>query len=149
MPGRLAAHLLVAATLLGALLSPSASVAAQDVPAADAPPAVADPLAGRTIVSAPDRPADLVVIVSVDGLRADAVVPALNAFATLRRRGVSADAASTIRRSTTLASHASMLSGVDVDVHGMTWNAWRPERGRIRFPTVLQVAARAGLPIGP
>ncbi len=146
MPGRLTACLLVAATLLGVLLSPSGSVVAQDVPAADAPTPVVDLLAGRTILSAPERPADLVVIVSIDGLRADAIAPALNAFAMLRRRGVSADAASTIRRSTTLASHASMLSGVDVDAHGMTWNAWRPERGRVHFPTVLQVAARAGLP---
>jgi hypothetical protein len=128
-------------------LEPEALPAPAPTPAPVAPlPPPVDPLAGLTITSSPDRPADLVVLVSVDGLRADAVVPSLRTFAMLRRRGVSAENDSTIRRSTTLASHAAMLSGVDDDQHGLTWNGWRPERGRIRFPTVLRVAARAGLP---
>ena len=126
---------------------PTSAAMAAGVEMDDAPlPPPFDPLAGLTITSSPDRAADLVVVVSIDGLRADAVLPSHRTFAMLHRAGVRAENAFTIRRSTTLASHAAMLSGVDADVHGLTWNAWRPQRGRIRFPTVLRVAARAGLP---
>jgi len=129
------------------LAAPASAATTAGVEVVDAPlPPPFDPLAGLTITSSPNRAADLVVVVSIDGLRADAVLPSHRTFAMLRRAGVRADNAFTIRRSTTLASHAAMLSGVDADVHGLTWNAWRPQRGRIRFPTVLRVAARAGLP---
>jgi len=128
------------------LTEPTSAATTAGVEIVDAPlPPPFDPLAGLTITSSPDRAADLVVIVSIDGLRADAVLPSHRTFAMLRRAGVRAENAFTIRRSTTLASHAAMLSGVDADVHGLTWNAWRPQRGRIRFPTVLRVATRAGM----
>jgi hypothetical protein len=116
-----------------------------DAPLVDAAPPPPDLLAGMTISSSPDRIADLVVIVSIDGLRADAVLtshPAMNALA---EQGVIATRALTIGRSTTLASHASMLSGVDDDKHGITWNSWRPNRPGVLFPTALRIAARAGL----
>jgi hypothetical protein len=63
----------------------------------------------------------------------------------LAAQGVIATRTRTIGRSTTLASHASMLSGVDDDQHGLTWNSWRPVQPGIRFPTALRIAARAGL----
>jgi hypothetical protein len=104
-----------------------------------------DPLAGVEIRRRPDAVADVAVVVSIDGLRADAVTPALRTLASLQRTGAVATRMQTIERSTTLASHAAMVSGVDADVHGLTWNAWRPARGRIRFPTLFRLARLAGL----
>src|SRR5262249_13003604 len=119
-------------------------VAAQSAP--DAPLELPDPLAGVHVVQQHDHAADLVVIVSVDGLRPDAILPTFRAYAMLRRTGVVASQAYTIARSTTLPSHASMLSGLDDARHGLTWNGWRPERGAIRFPTIFRVARLAGIP---
>jgi hypothetical protein len=111
-----------------------------------APPAThPDPLAGIEPRRRPDAVAEFAVIVSIDGLRADAVTPALRTLAMLQRTGAVATHAQTIERSTTLASHAAMVSGVDADVHGLTWNAWRPWRGHIRFPTLFRLARLAGI----
>lgn len=53
--------------------------------------------------------------------------------------------ARTISTASTLPSHASMLSGVDAQEHGLRWNNWRPERGYIRTPTVFSLATQEGL----
>ncbi|MBK8172568.1 MAG: alkaline phosphatase [Sandaracinaceae bacterium] len=104
-----------------------------------------DPLAGMHIASSPERSADFVVLISIDGLRADAVTPANHTLARLRNEGTWATDAMTIHRSTTLPSHASMVTGVDLPVHGMAWNAYRPSQGVVRFPTMFRVARMAGL----
>lgn len=62
----------------------------------------------------------------------------------LMREGSYSLRARTIRKASTLPSHAAMLSGFDADVHGLTWNSWKPERGFIRVPTVFSVAGDAG-----
>ena len=106
---------------------------------------VPDPLAGVAIHSdAATRAADLVVIVSIDGLRADAAYD-LPVVRRLQREGAWASHAQTIRRSTTLPSHASMLTGVDVDVHGINFNGLKRSRGYVQFPTIFRVARAAGL----
>ena len=51
----------------------------------------------------------------------------------------------TIRTASTLPSHASMLSGVDVNLHGLTWNNWRPQKGYIQVPTIFKAAEDNGL----
>ena len=48
--------------------------------------------------------------------------------------------ARTIRRASTLPSHAAMLSGFDVKEHGLFWNSWQPERGYIQVPTIFDAA---------
>ncbi len=53
--------------------------------------------------------------------------------------------ARTIHTSDTLPAHASMLSGVDVNKHGLSWNSWRPNRGFIQSPTIFQEAGEHGL----
>jgi len=116
-----------------------------DESAFEAVPPPPDLLAGRVITSSSDRLADLVVVVSIDGLRADAVLTSHPTMSALAQQGTIAARALTIRRSTTLASHASMISGVDDDQHGLTWNSWRPNRPGILFPSALRIAARAGL----
>jgi predicted AlkP superfamily pyrophosphatase or phosphodiesterase len=94
--------------------------------------------------AAPDRPrAERVVIVSIDGLRPDAIDAA--EAATLKRliaRGAYCPVASTVRPSVTLPSHASMLSGLDPSRHQVYWNSYHS--GYFPHPTVFSVAAQSG-----
>lgn len=92
---------------------------------------------------APGARAAYVVIVSVDGLRPDAIdraeAPMLRA---LRRWGACAAQARTVDVSYTLPSHVSMLTGLDVGRHGVTWNEYRP--GAVEHETAFSIAHRAG-----
>ena len=86
-----------------------------------------------------------VVIISVDGLRPDAVflAPAPHILAQACR-GAYSWQARTILPSLTLPSHASMLSGVTAEVHGIFHNDNDPVYGPIAVPTVLGLAKQAG-----
>jgi predicted AlkP superfamily pyrophosphatase or phosphodiesterase len=87
-----------------------------------------------------------VLIISEDGLRADAVATLhLKWHDLLRKRGSYSDHALTIRDASTLPAHASMLSGVEPKMHGLTWNTWRPHEGYIKTPTIFTHAMDAGL----
>jgi len=87
-----------------------------------------------------------VLIISEDGLRADAVASLhLKWHDLIRKRGSYSDHALTIRDASTLPAHASMLSGVPPKVHGLTWNTWRPREGYIKTPTIFTHAMDAGL----
>jgi predicted AlkP superfamily pyrophosphatase or phosphodiesterase len=86
-----------------------------------------------------------VIIVSEDGMRPDALMnvrPPVHAA--LLVKGAYSLNARTIRHASTLPSHAAMLSGFDLDAHGLDWNSWKPERGYIRVPTVFDAADHAG-----
>src|SRR6185295_12327931 len=86
-----------------------------------------------------------VVIISEDGLRPDALTgvnPPVHE-AILKRAAYSLKAR-TIRRASTLPSHAAMLSGFDVKEHGLFWNSWHPDRGYIHVPTVFDAASKNG-----
>jgi arylsulfatase A-like enzyme len=110
--------------------------AAQPVPFSEAP-------APRTNAA---RPYDHVVLLSIDGLRPDAI--ALSDAPNLERlsqRGLSATEARTITLSYTLPSHASMLAGVDAPTHGLVHNDFTPRHGFSRAPTALYFAHDAGL----
>lgn len=98
-----------------------------------------------TVTPADARLADLVVLLSVDGLRPDAVFPMAPTIRRLMTQGASATNTKTISKASTLPSHASMVSGVDVDQHGLSFNAYRPERGHIQYPTIFSEAQKAGL----
>ena len=52
----------------------------------------------------------------------------------LYRKGSYSWNARTIRTASTLPSHAAMLSGVDVNQHGLSWNNWRPRTSAISRP---------------
>lgn len=52
--------------------------------------------------------------------------------------------AMTVRRASTLPSHAAMLSGFDTPAHGLYWNSWHPSRGFIKVPTVFDAATDSG-----
>lgn len=88
--------------------------------------------------------AEHVVVISIDGLRPDAIEAADAAhLKSLIRSGARAAKAETIRPSITLPSHTSMLTGLNYWNHGVGWNSYRS--GYITLPTVFSMAARAGL----
>lgn len=92
------------------------------------------------------RVASHVVIVSIDGLRPDAIAK-FNAKTMLRlmREGTYSLTAQTILPSKTLPSHTSMLTGVDAGGHGITWNSDETdEHGHVNVPTVFGLAKEAG-----
>lgn len=93
----------------------------------------------------PDALAELVVLISVDGLRPDVFFPHAPNIRRMQRDGGWAIHARTISKSSTLPSHASMVSGVDFPRHGLSFNAYRPERGHIQYPTIFSAAQQAGL----
>lgn len=88
-----------------------------------------------------------VVVVSIDGLRPDAIE--LSRAVTLQRlmrEGAYSLEAQTIFPSKTLPSHTSMLTGVSPAKHRITWNEDRAEEmGRVQVPTVFDLADSAGL----
>src|SRR5581483_3554427 len=87
-----------------------------------------------------------VLIISEDGLRPDMVSSMhLKWHELLRQHGSYSFHAKTIRDASTLPAHASMLSGVEPRVHGLTWNTWRPSGGWIKAPTIFTRAQEAGL----
>jgi predicted AlkP superfamily pyrophosphatase or phosphodiesterase len=94
----------------------------------------------------PGRVTDHVVVISVDGLRPDAIERfGATTLQRLMREGAFAPDAQTILPSTTLPSHTSMLTGVDPAVHGVTWNTDEvASRGYVRVPTVFGLARAAG-----
>jgi predicted AlkP superfamily pyrophosphatase or phosphodiesterase len=92
------------------------------------------------------RVTDHVIVISVDGLRPDAITT-YNA-PTLRRMmrdGRYSLGAQTITNSRTLPSHTSMLTGVDADVHGVHWNSDKTGTfGYVKVPTIFGLAHNAG-----
>ena len=92
----------------------------------------------------PIGPATHVVLISIDGLRQDAIAaaPAKN-LQEMIRKGTHCPESETIPLSLTLPSHASMLTGLDSTTHEVTWNVWRP--GFISRPTILSISSGAGL----
>jgi predicted AlkP superfamily pyrophosphatase or phosphodiesterase len=85
---------------------------------------------------------DHVVILSIDGLRADAIEP--SDAPTLQRlvhEGAVASVAQTIVPSTTLPAHTSMLTGLGPSEHGVTWNSEDSDpSGTVGVPTIFEIA---------
>lgn len=91
-------------------------------------------------------PARRVVIVSIDGLRPDAVFPSsMSNLITLMQTGAFSLGAQTVFPSVTLVAHASMLSGVCPSKHGLLWNEYLPERGYAPGTDLFDLAHAAGL----
>lgn len=96
------------------------------------------------------RVTDHVVVISIDGLRPDAIAK-YNAttLQRLMREGRYSLNAQTISISRTLPSHTSMLTGVDADVHGIHWNSDKTGKfGYVKVPTVFGLAREAGFTTG-
>lgn len=94
-----------------------------------------------------ERRSEHVVIISLDGLRPDAIDKfGARTLQRLMREGTYTLNAQTILPSKTLPSHTSMLTGVDVDQHGIDWNTDEvDEHGHVDVPTVFGLAKAQGL----
>ena len=87
-----------------------------------------------------------VILVSIDGLRPDAIeqFKAAN-LQRLIREGSYSLSARTIMPSTTLPSHTSMLTGVTPDEHGVFWNnVHSAQKDHVDVSTVFSVARQHG-----
>jgi len=66
-------------------------------------------------------------------------------FLQMAREGAHTWEAYTIVPSSTLPSHVSMLTGVGIQKHQVTWNDYDPKRGPLKVPTVFSLAKERGL----
>jgi hypothetical protein len=107
------------------------------------------PSAPLTLPTIPTITNGKVVVISIDGLRPDALqqTGAPNIMA-LAGRGAFSWRAQTIFPSNTLPAHISMLSGYAPEEHGVTWDDYAPTRGQIMVPTLFAVARARGLRTG-
>ena len=107
---------------------------------------VATPAMASATDDPPARVSEHVVIVSIDGLRPDAIDRFdAHTIERLMREGAYSLKAQTILPSKTLPSHTSMLTGVDADGHGITWNSDQTdEHGHVDVPTIFSLAHQAG-----
>lgn len=87
---------------------------------------------------------DHVVVISIDGLRPDAINKyELKTLRQLARSGSYSWEAQTIFPSKTLPSHTSMLTGVPPAVHGILWNDDQVgDKGLVQVPTIFELAKR-------
>jgi predicted AlkP superfamily pyrophosphatase or phosphodiesterase len=90
---------------------------------------------------------DHVVIVSVDGLRPDAIAHFnVATIGRLTNEGSYSLAATTINPSKTLPSHTSMLTGEGPEEHGISWNTNETDtHSHVTVPTVFGLAREQGL----
>lgn len=104
--------------------------------------ALASPAPGATAGAVTDH----VIVISIDGLRADAIERSgARTLPRLMREGAYSLEAKTILPSITLPSHTSMLTGATPEMHGVLWNDERIEQmGIIETPTMFAVARQAG-----
>jgi arylsulfatase A-like enzyme len=87
-----------------------------------------------------------VLIISIDGLRPDAIALApMPNLLELMQSGAYSLNAQTIFPSATLPAHASMLSGICPAQHGVNWNDYLPEKGFAKGTSLFALAKRAGL----
>lgn len=131
LPVHIAAGALALATLVGATTIPANRDSAHE----------------HTVVDERGAVSDRVIVVSIDGLRPDAIGEYdAGHVERLMREGSHSLEARTIFPSKTLPSHTSMLTGVEPEDHGITWNSRQTdEHGVVGVPTIFGLARRRGL----
>jgi len=99
-----------------------------------------------TVTSTVAPHATRVLILSIDGLRPDAIAlaPMPNLLALMQNSAYTLNA-QTVFRSVTLISHASMLGGVCPSKHGVDWNDYIPSKGYAIGTDLFDIAHAAGL----
>jgi predicted AlkP superfamily pyrophosphatase or phosphodiesterase len=91
------------------------------------------------------RPAR-VLILSIDGMRPDAIeLTPMSNLQALMQQGAYSLIAQTVYPSVTLISHASMLTGLCPDKHGIYWNDYIPGLGYANGTDIFDLAHAAGL----
>ncbi len=107
-------------------------------------PPTETPLPSATATLAPR--ARRVVILSIDGLRPDAITSAsMQHLLGLMQNGAYSMTAQTTYPSVTLSAHASMLTGMCPSKHGVNWNDYIPKNGYAQGTDLFDVAHAAGL----
>lgn len=66
-------------------------------------------------------------------------------FKRMAEEGAHTWEAYTIVPSATLPAHTSMLTGVGIQKHQVTWNDMNPEKGVVQVPTLFSIAKKSGL----
>ncbi|HSG42437.1 MAG TPA: alkaline phosphatase family protein [Anaerolineales bacterium] len=99
-----------------------------------------------TLTPEPALQATRVLILSIDGLRPDAIplAPMPNLLELMKTSAFTMTA-QTVYRSVTLTAHASMLTGLCPSKHGVDWNDYLPERGYALGIDIFDLAHGAGL----
>lgn len=94
-----------------------------------------------------ERVSDHVLVISIDGLRPDALIEyGPETLTRLMREGSASMSAMTVMPSKTLPSHTSMLTGVGPEVHGISWNRLDQDAAEyVAVPTIFDLAHEAGL----
>ena len=99
-----------------------------------------------TFTPTPAVHASRVLILSIDGLRPEAIsMASMPNLLTLMQTSAYTLYAKTVYPSVTLISHASMLTGECPSKHGVDWNDYRPERGYAMGTDLFDIAHAAGL----
>ena len=111
-----------------------------------ATPTIAQPTATVIPTATPRVLPERVLIITVDGLRPDAInqfdMP--NVYTLMQQSMFALDAHTTLP-SATLPSHASMLTGMCPEKHGVNWNDYIPANGFANGPSIFELAHNAGL----
>lgn len=99
-----------------------------------------------TITSTPQPAIKHVIILSIDGLRPDAIqlAPMPNLIELMKTSAYTLTA-QTVHPSATLPAHASMLTGLCPSKHGVDWNDYLPENGIAQGTDLFDIAHAAGL----
>jgi len=99
-----------------------------------------------TATPTPRPLAERVLVITVDGLRPDVIslapMPNLQA---LMEKGVFSLTAQTIFPSSTLPAHASIVTSMCPDKHGVDWNDYIPNNGFANGPSIFDVAHEVGM----
>ncbi|HSM71814.1 MAG TPA: alkaline phosphatase family protein [Anaerolineales bacterium] len=104
------------------------------------------PTEAPTAIPQPAFQATRVLILSIDGLRPDAIALApMPNLLELMKTGAFTMNAQTVYRSVTLISHASMLTGSCPSKHGVYWNDYLPLLGYAQGTDIFDLAHADGL----
>jgi hypothetical protein len=126
--------------------APPSKASPSPLPSATVQPSTPVPTSTVPPTATPAPRSTRVLLLSLDGLRPDALEPNRTpTILALAEAGAYTLTAQTTLPSATLPAHGSMLSGFDVEQHGLTWNDYIPENGFILTPTVFSLAHDAGL----
>jgi predicted AlkP superfamily pyrophosphatase or phosphodiesterase len=112
-----------------------------------APPSeTPQPIPSATNTPTPERAIKRVIILSIDGLRPDAIelAPMPNLINLMKTSAYSLTA-QTIRPSATLPAHTSMLTGLCPSKHGVDWNDYIPQKGIAQGTDLFDLSHAAGL----
>jgi predicted AlkP superfamily pyrophosphatase or phosphodiesterase len=104
------------------------------------------PSATSTNTATPEPTIQRVIILSMDGLRPDAIelAPMPNLLDLMRSSAYSLTA-QTVRPSATLPAHSSMLTGLCPSKHGVDWNDYLPQNGIAQGVDLFDLTHAAGM----